>query len=482
MPMLMQARPRQKPIVQEVLREPPPRATGFSGATPDDIKRMRELAKELSRSGMDYSPVGHWTQGLARVAQGLVGGIEERRAGEKEREGKKSAQEQLAAILAGGIGDDDQAAMLEYGSHPYANEAISGELLKRALPEKGGGPFAGTSFDASSANILVEGQSNPEIRSSPQYALAWAKQTTPRVITDANGRSVLYTPPPPQGILPPTFGGQQASGVPSPAPVEQSDLPPPFAEASGDGPPPSSGATRTGPGGTTTPIPGMGRASKPLTEGQSKDIGFYSRMVGTSKTLDDPATVAALTDVRSAVARGLLPQGVANFLVTKENRKAMVAANEWLFALLRKDTGAAVTEKEFDLYTPTYIPQAGDDEATITRKKEARARAKDGLRKGLSGRQILESEGIILPEGFDDNGNEVTGQQPEQFAPTDAPLPPQDGGIIQHDENGDIIGGTGGPQAAPVAPAYPSENQRKLDELTPMREKMNRRHKKMLMR
>ena len=47
-------------------------------------------------------------------------------------------------------------------------------------------------------------------------------------------------------------------------------------------------------------------------------------------------------------------------------------AREWIAALLRKDTGAAVTQNEWDLYFPTYFPQPGDSPKVQAEKLERR--------------------------------------------------------------------------------------------------------------
>ncbi len=41
--------------------------------TPEQISRQREIEMELARGAIDTSPVGHWTQGLARVANAMAG-------------------------------------------------------------------------------------------------------------------------------------------------------------------------------------------------------------------------------------------------------------------------------------------------------------------------------------------------------------------------------------------------------------------------
>jgi hypothetical protein len=58
--------------------------------SPEAIKRRRAVAAAMLKNGMDYSPVQHWTQGLARVAQALVGGYEE---GKLDRAEKTNAAE-----------------------------------------------------------------------------------------------------------------------------------------------------------------------------------------------------------------------------------------------------------------------------------------------------------------------------------------------------------------------------------------------------
>src|SRR3546814_19230762 len=49
------------------------------------------------QQGADFSPIGHWSQGLARVAQGLFGGMRERRA---DKESEANAAESNAVLQA----------------------------------------------------------------------------------------------------------------------------------------------------------------------------------------------------------------------------------------------------------------------------------------------------------------------------------------------------------------------------------------------
>lgn len=74
----------------------------YQGLTPDDVAYQRRYAQGLMQSGTDISPVGHWTQALARALQGGVGGYTMGQAGQAEREGRASGNALLAQALQGG--------------------------------------------------------------------------------------------------------------------------------------------------------------------------------------------------------------------------------------------------------------------------------------------------------------------------------------------------------------------------------------------
>jgi len=66
----------------------------------DDIALRRRLAAQQMAQGSDYSPVGHWTQGLARVANGLAGSVNMGRADKAEAAQRDAQQEIIEALLA----------------------------------------------------------------------------------------------------------------------------------------------------------------------------------------------------------------------------------------------------------------------------------------------------------------------------------------------------------------------------------------------
>ena len=116
-----------------------------------------------------------------------------------------------------------------------------------------------------------------------------------------------------------------------------------------------------------------------LTEGQSKDIGFYTRGIYAN---DELAGVdEELTSLGGNVAGKAGTLG--NYAKSPEYQRAERSGREFLAVILRKDTGAAVTPDEFATYGPMYLPQPGDDPQTLADKRVARERALGAIKLGL---------------------------------------------------------------------------------------------------
>lgn len=131
-----------------------------------------------------------------------------------------------------------------------------------------------------------------------------------------------------------------------------------------------------------------------LTEGQSKDIGFLKRAVEANNLLDDDK-VKGLTNAKDAIARSV--PFVGNALQSANSRQGVQVGKNFLAAVLRKDTGAAVTDDEFVFYSGIFIPQYGDDAGTLQLKAQARKTFLDGLRSGISNGAALAKMGVIPP-------------------------------------------------------------------------------------
>lgn len=133
-----------------------------------------------------------------------------------------------------------------------------------------------------------------------------------------------------------------------------------------------------------------------LTEGQSKDVGFYGRAVAANDGFTEDR-VKALTSNKQALARAVPFAG--RKLQSDASRQATQVAKNFIAAVLRKDTGAAVTDTEFSFYEDIFIPQWGDDDGTLALKAQARQAFLTGLRNGMSNLAALEAAGIVnIPE------------------------------------------------------------------------------------
>jgi hypothetical protein len=127
---------------------------------------------------------------------------------------------------------------------------------------------------------------------------------------------------------------------------------------------------------------------KPLTEGQSKDTVFATRATGALPTIDKLGS--ALTSFWEK-AGGSTPV-FGNYLKSSEYQQAEQAGREFLAAILRKDTGAAVTPSEVTEYGGTYLPQPGDKPPVLEQKRVSRLRALEALKAGMPPQAILAME------------------------------------------------------------------------------------------
>lgn len=161
------------------------------------------------------------------------------------------------------------------------------------------------------------------------------------------------------------------------------------------------------PDGTLAPIKG-GPADKSsggtggvvgkLTEGQEKTVVYGNRAARAADQLE--SIDSALTNYWDAQGSGL-PLGIGNQVISEDYQKARQYAEEFLSAVLRKDTGAAITEQEMQIYGRTYLPQPGDSAEVLQQKRMARRQAVEDLKRGLGDRGSLIEGGSAPSSGGD---------------------------------------------------------------------------------
>ena len=80
----------------------------------------------------------------------------------------------------------------------------------------------------------------------------------------------------------------------------------------------------------------------------------------------------------------IVPLGLGREYQDPAYQAAQTAGTEFLHAILRKDTGAAITQEENEQYGRVYLPQLGDSEQVLNLKKSARNRALIALEAGMT--------------------------------------------------------------------------------------------------
>ena len=76
--------------------------SGGRAMTPEQVAREREIAAALTDQGADFSPVGHWLQGAARLGHSAAGAFRNWRADEAETAGRGAFSDRWSSVFGGG--------------------------------------------------------------------------------------------------------------------------------------------------------------------------------------------------------------------------------------------------------------------------------------------------------------------------------------------------------------------------------------------
>lgn len=182
-------------------------------------------------------------------------------------------------------------------------------------------------------------------------------------------------------------------------------------------------AIDVGPDGTMSFRQGPGVQQKPFTEGQSKDNVYLTQAEGALGDLES-VNPEVLTSFWQNAAKLDFTGFIRKNVQTPEFQVANLAANEFLQAVLRKASGAAITAEEQMLYGQTYIPEPGDGEAALAQKTKARARAVAAIKAGMSPIQMIAVERAL-------GRGEITEEEANREFGLSAPSQPTSGGAQQ---------------------------------------------------
>jgi hypothetical protein len=116
------------------------------------------------------------------------------------------------------------------------------------------------------------------------------------------------------------------------------------------------------------------------TEGQNLSAGFASRMEAANAITDQleglqqegKAQVFQTKTTATAAGVPLIGGYLQRKAMSPEQQQYKQAADNWIRANLRKESGAAIPPEEMQLEYETYFPLVGEEPAVIEQKKEAR--------------------------------------------------------------------------------------------------------------
>lgn len=137
------------------------------------------------------------------------------------------------------------------------------------------------------------------------------------------------------------------------------------------------------------PIPIMDSAGKPLMGAGGKPSGEESNAAGFAQRMERVDQIlanlgsAAAPGVTSAVAGSIPILGAVaqRGVQSSTQQQYQQAAQDWIRAKLRKESGAAIGKEEMEQEYRTYFPQIGDTPEVLAQKEQARAVATNAMRK-----------------------------------------------------------------------------------------------------
>ena len=130
----------------------------------------------------------------------------------------------------------------------------------------------------------------------------------------------------------------------------------------------------TNPQGSVVPLPGF---QKPLNDVQAKAQLFGTRMQEADKVLSTLSSEGK--NYSTPLANTPFIGGVVNPLNSEQGQMLDQAKRDFINAVLRRESGAAIAESEFDNANKQYFPQIGDGPAVIAQKARNRQLAVNGV-------------------------------------------------------------------------------------------------------
>ena len=342
-----------------------PMAQSYSGWTPESVDFAKKFGAGQMKEGIDSSPVGHWTQAIARVLQAGSGAA----WNQQGMEGERAGNARVSDIYAKGLANNDPVPK------------IAASLMGDDFGRQEGQALAKQHMATQASQGFATRQA--ELGHQLQIRLMNAKGDMERKALIDKGRALGLLPP--EGAAPPQPAPSAVPGTPAPIPQgvpQQSAAPvdPYQALVQPAIPRAQQEAEMRKRAGQTLMMGDPKGAAKIMNkeddpkEYQTKDALWAERMGRAEITMRGnigPPTNPTYNPGRT-LNKFWPDDGILGMANSEKWQTYQAGAREWIAALLRKDTGAAVTETEWKLYFPTYFPQAGDTQKTQAEKLERR--------------------------------------------------------------------------------------------------------------
>ncbi len=121
-------------------------------------------------------------------------------------------------------------------------------------------------------------------------------------------------------------------------------------------------------------------ATGKFNEGQGKAATYADRMAASDAVITDNEGLNNGTGGWIAgVAQNNVPDGAFNQVASPERQQATQAQRDFVNAVLRRESGAAISPSEFENAKKQYFPQPGDSPQTIAQKRENRRISTEGI-------------------------------------------------------------------------------------------------------
>ncbi len=335
-----------------------------------EIARRLALAKQLSEQGSQSIQTnqmvsGHvipfnWAQGLAQGLQSYMGGRQQHQADQLSQQNAQGRQQALAQLLS----DPSQTPEQIY-SAGATNPNLGGDLNTQFLTQ-GFQQRSAAQSQAAAEQRAQAAADAAEKRAAASQAAAEARDAArAQAAQEAQGRQFAET--------------ERLAGIRASTQPPDRELVTVIGE---DGQPvliPRSQAAGKHPATT----------EKPITEFQGKQAQFASRAEQANKNYQTAGINPSLT------SRTIGDSMVGNMALDDKTQQALQAEKEFVqTAVLRADSGAAISKSEYEQYGKVFFPRPGDSPAVIKQKAEARQSAIDGL-KGSAGQAAMKA--MVIP-------------------------------------------------------------------------------------